>query len=102
MFSSDPEMISLRQSLFIPGMFHIVDGITKDMLKECKTWEDIQTQFESVLSFFHMHHRRTMFVQSCVSLLPELRGFQTFFSTGPPLFEGGCAWGFCRSALRGF
>ena len=80
----DPDFISLRKSLFVPGMFHITDGITKDMLKECKLWPDMKVHFEHILSFFHMYQRRSMFLQACLSQLPELRGFKGLFSTGPP------------------
>ena len=70
----DPEGISLRKSLFVPGMFHIVDGIRKDMLKECKAWVQVKPHFEHLLSFFHKSSCRIMFVQSCLALFPELRG----------------------------
>ena len=95
----DPECVSLRASLFTPGLFHIVDGITKEALNQCNVWPDMKVHFESALSFFHMRHRRTMFVQSCLSQFPELRGFKNLFETGPPLFEGGRAWGVLQKGI---
>ena len=38
-------------------------------------------------------------MQSCLSLFPHLRGFRPHFSTGPPLFEGGRAWGVLQKGL---
>ena len=81
-------------------MFHIVDGITKDMLKECKVWPDVKLHFEHLLSFFRKHYCRTMFVPSCLSAFPELRGYKDRFNTGPPLFEGGRAWGVLPRGIK--
>ena len=95
----DPEIISLRKSLFAPGMFHIVDGITKDLLRESTVWSRVKTNFESALKFFHKSFCRIMFLQSCLALYPDLRGWQSLFSTGPPLFEGGRAWGVLQRGI---
>lgn len=87
----DPDSLSFTKSLYVAGMFHLIDGITKDLLKKSLCWSEVKPLLDAVLQFFHGGHNRQLFVSKCFS--EGNRGFEFLFRAGPAKLEGGRAWG---------
>ena len=84
--------LDLSKSLFVPGMFHVIDNATKDVLKKSSLWsQSLKGMLESVLLFFNAFHRRKWFMVKCLG--GRLQAFSEFFQSAPPKLEGGRAWG---------
>ena len=90
---ADADCRSLDLStLYVPGMFHIIDNATKDVLKRSVVWSDpVKIMLESVLLFFNAFHRRKWFVAKCC--VGPFGAWAVFFESAAPKLEGGRAWG---------
>ena len=92
MAPADCRTADLSGSLYIPGMFHIIDNATKDMLKKSFVWNNqVKAMLEAVLLFFNGFHRRRWFVARCC--VGAFATWSIFFESAPPKLEGGRAWG---------
>ena len=88
----DIHTVDLGGALYLPGMFHIIDNATKDVLKKSEVWESsVRSMLESVLLFFNAFHRRKWFVARCCT--GRFHGWSMFFESASPKLEGGRAWG---------
>ena len=84
--------VSFQGCLYVPGLFHILDGATHELLNHSLLWPDIKPMYECAVRFFHHAHYRRFFLQCCLDE-PQLQGLGFLFDDGPPIFEGGRAWG---------
>ena len=84
--------VSFRSCLFVPGLFNILDGATHTLLNSSEIWPEVKPLYESTVRFFHHAHYRRFFTSCCLSD-PATHGWAFLFNDGPPLFEGGRAWG---------
>ena len=90
--AGDTVRVDLSSALYVPGMFHIIDNATKDVLKKSEVREaTVKTMLESVLLFFNAFHRRKWFVAKCC--VGRFEGYSVFFQSASPKLEGGRAWG---------
>ena len=96
---ADADCRSLDLSaLYVPGMFHIIDNATKDVLKRSVVWSDpVKLMLESVLLFFNAFHRRKWFVAKCC--VGPFGAWSVFFESAAPKLEGGRAWGVVSELL---
>ncbi|OLP98609.1 hypothetical protein AK812_SmicGene18941 [Symbiodinium microadriaticum] len=86
------ESISLEAALYVPGIFHIIDNATKDILKKSLIWETTaHSMLDAVLLFFNATHRRTWFVARCCT--GRFRGWEMSFQSASPKLDGGRTWG---------
>eukprot|EP00969_Alexandrium_andersonii_P348090 15391732-Alexandrium_andersonii.AAC.1 len=88
-------VVSFAGAIYIPGMLHLVDNCTKGLLSALQAWDEFKDSFVAVLTFFHYPHNRNLYE---ARLLQENQRF--LMSTGPPLWEGGRAWGTVEHALN--
>ena len=83
-------------SIRVPPHFHIIDKVSKAVLDALTlTWPRIEKGFKAVVVFFHARHTRRHFSQLCVH--PAI---QYLFSSGPPSWDGGRAWGVLEKTVR--
>ena len=89
---ADLQCLQLEGGLYLPGMFHVIDNATKDVLKKSEVWEhSVKSMLEGVLLFFNAFHRRKWFVARCC--VGRFRAWSMFFESACPLLDGGRAWG---------
>ena len=90
--SPECHSLDLSSSLWVPGMFHIIDNATKDVLRKSDVWcSDVKGMLESVLLFFNAFHRRKWFIAKCC--VRQFQAWSVFFEAAAPKLEGGRAWG---------
>ena len=96
--AADIQRLELGGALYLPGVFHVIDNATKDVLKKSEVWEQsAKSMLESVLLFFNASYRRKWFVASCC--VGQFRGWSMFFESASPKLEGGRAWGVVSSGI---
>ena len=59
--------VSFRGCLYVPGVFHILDGATHTLLNQSELWAEVKPLYESTVRFFHYGRYRRFFVSCCVS-----------------------------------
>ncbi|CAE7345990.1 unnamed protein product [Symbiodinium microadriaticum] len=100
-FEQPAEQVSnldLTGPLYIPGMFHVIDNATKDVLRKSEIWESsVRSMLESVLLFFNAFHRRKWFVAKCC--VGVFQSWSRWFEGASPKLEGGRAWGVVSSGV---
>ena len=89
--SSTVSAVSFQKLLYVPGLFHILDGATHELLNHSLLWPEMKPLYENAVRFFHHGHYRRFFLQCCFDE-SQMQGWSFLFDDGPPLFEGGQLW----------
>ena len=85
-------VLSLRSALHIPGVFHTVENLQLRLLRYLPSWTDrVKPQVDSACIVFHYRFTRARFSETC--LTGEDAVWEAWFTTGPPLLDGGRVWG---------
>ena len=79
--------LDLSYMLPVPGTFHFVGNMSKDVLRDLPNLHLVERQLHSVASYFHYKHSRDVFLSQCLQG-PGV-AYRSMFTAGPPLLAGG-------------
>jgi hypothetical protein len=80
----EPDNVSFTKSVYVPGTFHTIDGVTKDLLNHSIMWKDMKIGLEKMASFF-----------SCSTLPALVHCISLEFSCHPRLGIFAPRWASC-------
>ena len=85
-----PLAVDMTTVLDVPGTYHAIDNMQKRIDKALPEFDVHVERFQIVARVFHQPHTREVFVHQC---LGNMENIHFLFKDGPPLYEGGRAWG---------
>lgn len=85
--------VGFSDSVYIPGMFHIIDSMCDHLLRTLIYFEDIREKLAAFAMFFHHKHTRDLFSKKCVEGTEDADFGFLFQSGGPPVLADGRVWG---------
>ena len=62
----EPAQFLLSRALPVPGLLHVLDNLTQDMLKRLAQWDAYFPMLQAVCSLLQYRFRRERFIQMCV------------------------------------